>query len=611
MGPNIQKILEFDTSLYRTRAVQKAAYKFGDRLHFHMHTCGADGVEPRRLRITLSLRQDGDLDFLAGEFCNEVLDQELREVVAEETRPLRDILMAQAFSAAALLDAEGDEGDYRQDPKGIRLHGSAASGKRGMSLGNTEYTLLPFQFGRLNTHTNDRRYLLTNFVGEYVVLDRQTLDDFARHRLPAASRAYRALKSRHFLLDAGSEVAIDLLAAKYRTKKAFLADSTSLFMFVTTLRCDHRCTYCQVSRRAKDAAGCDMSRETARRAVDFMFRCPSPHIKVEFQGGESLLNFDIVRYIVELVERRNGEEQRDVAFVLTTNLSAVTRDALSFCAEHGVDISTSLDGPRDLHNASRPCAEGDSYEQAVRGIKAAQDVLGPHRVAALMTATRSSLEHGREIVNEYLQRGFTSIFLRMINPYGYAHNAGDNGSHAYTVDEWLNFYIDTLDYIMQLAAEGVDFREEFTQLIVRKILSPYATGFVDLQSPAGIGISAIVFNYDGDVYCSDEGRMLAEMGDRRFRMGNVLHDSREDIMLDERFVATVEQTMAECVPDCSDCVFRPFCGSDPVRHYRTQGDIVGFKPTSDFCRKNAGVIRHLTTLLEDDPRASEVLKSWV
>ena len=129
MGSDARKTLEFDTGVYRAQAVKKAAYKLADRLHFHIDTCGDEGAEPRRLRITLSLRHDGDLDFLAGEFGNEVLDQELREVVAEETRPLRDILMAQAFSAASLLDEEGDEGDYLQDPKGIRRRGDAPPGK--------------------------------------------------------------------------------------------------------------------------------------------------------------------------------------------------------------------------------------------------------------------------------------------------------------------------------------------------------------------------------------------------------------------------------------------------------------------------------------------------
>jgi uncharacterized protein len=65
------------------------------------------------------------------------------------------------------------------------------------------------------------------------------------------------------------------------------------------------------------------------------------------------------------------------------------------------------------------------------------------------------------------------------------------------------------------------------------------------------------------------------------------------------------------MPMCSDCGFQPYCGSDPIHHYTTQGDIVGFKPTSSFCRKNMEVLRHLFLLLEDDPRASEVLRSWL
>ena len=43
------------------------------------------------------------------------------------------------------------------------------------------------------------------------------------------------------------------------------------------------------------------------------------------------------------------------------------------------------------------------------------------------------------------------------------------------------------------------------------MLTNHTTGFVNLQSPAGIGIAGIVFNYDGDIYASDEGRMAADL----------------------------------------------------------------------------------------------------
>jgi len=69
--------------------------------------------------------------------------------------------------------------------------------------------------------------------------------------------------------------------------------------------------------------------------------------------------------------------------------------------------------------------------------------------------------------------------------------------------------------------------------------------------------------------------------------------------------------MAEAVPMCVDCGFLPYCGSDPVLHHATQGDFVGFKPTSAYCRKNMAVLRHLIGLLEDDPVAARVLRSWV
>lgn len=467
------------------------------------------------------------------------------------------------------------------------------------------YGLLPFRFGRLDGD----RYLLTNFVGEYLCLGRHDFLDFVNHTLSSGSPRYDALKARHFLIDCDSCVAIDLLAAKYRTKQAFLAQSTSLFMFVTTLRCDHSCIYCQVSRRSENAERCDMTIDVADRAIDMMFKSPSQAIKVEFQGGESLLNFGLVRHIVETVERRNEEECRDVEFVLTSNLSALTDEALGFCYDHDVYISTSLDGPRELHNHNRPRLGHDSYEEVVSGIRRVREMLGPHKVSALMTTTRASLPQARAIVDEYVRQGFSSIFLRTVHPYGRA--VGSGLACEYSVNEWLTFYREALDYILELAQGGVAIQEEFSALVLRKMLMPYATGYVDLQSPAGIGIAGIVFNYDGDVYCSDEARMLAEMGDTTFRMGSLLSDTYRDIMLSDSFVKIVSDSMAECVPQCSDCVFLPYCGSDPVRHYRTQGDVIGFKPTSDFCARNRGVITHLVELLEDGGDAAATLRSWI
>jgi His-Xaa-Ser system radical SAM maturase HxsB len=452
------------------------------------------------------------------------------------------------------------------------------------------------------------RHVLTNLAGEYIVLPKATVARLVRHELDMESDVFEELASRHFVMTGDSDAALDLLAVKYRTKQSLLASFTSLFMYVVSLRCDHSCPYCQVSRQSVDRHAYDMKPEVADKAIDFMFRSPSPAIKVEFQGGEPLLNFPLIRRIVERVEERNATEGRDLQFVIATNLAPLTDDILAYCREHEIFISTSLDGPKPLHNLNRPRPGGDSHELAEEGIRRVREALGHDGVSALMTTTAASLPCPEAIVDEYVRLGFSSIFLRPISPYGFAVKTGQ--VRKYTVDEWLDFYRQALAYIIDLNHRGVPFREEYSALILRKMLTPYPTSYVDLQSPAGIGIAGLVFNYDGDIYASDEARMLAETGDRRFRLGNLDADTFEDVMFSDTLVDVLAETMTEGVPMCVDCGFQPYCGSDPVYHHATQGDAVGFKPSSGFCRKNMQVMRHLIGLLEDDERAASILQGW-
>ena len=92
-------------------------------------------------------------------------------------------------------------------------------------------------------------------------------------------------------------------------------------------------------------------------------------------------------------------------FVIATNLAPLTDDILAYCRAHGILISTSLDGPRELHNLNRPRPGGDSHELVEQGIRRVRDALGPDRIAALMTTTAASLSCPREIIDEYVRLG--------------------------------------------------------------------------------------------------------------------------------------------------------------------------------------------------------------
>jgi uncharacterized protein len=295
--------------------------------------------------------------------------------------------------------------------------------------------------------------------------------------------------------------------------------------------------------------------------------------------------------------------------VIATNLSTIGDDMLTCCKRHRIHLSTSPDGPADLHDANRPRPGHDSHQRFRTNLTRARDVLGHDQVSALMTTTPSSLSRVNEIIDEYVSLGFDSVFLRPISPYGFARRTSLD--RAYSAATVLEFYRAGLHYIIDLNRHGTALVESYAQVLLRKMLTPFPVGYVDLQSPAGAATGVLVYNYDGELYASDESRMLAEMGDRSFRLGNLATDEYRDVMTGPRVRAIVENSCLETMPGCSECAFAPYCGADPVFNWATQCDIVGYRPTSEFCKRQIGMFEYLFDLLRDgDPFMRRLLFAW-
>ena len=465
------------------------------------------------------------------------------------------------------------------------------------------WQLLPLRFHRLDADC----VVLTNLVGEHVFVTPDELCAVADGTC-ADQELLARLRAAHLIQVPGETLPAELLAIKLRTRMRRLPDSTGLHIFVVTLRCEHTCRYCQVSRQSAAKSEFDMTEETARRALELAFRSPSPQLKIEFQGGEPLLNFPLVRWITAEAKRMNSDHGKDLAFVIATNLALLDEEVLDFCAEDDVYLSTSLDGPQDLHNGNRRRPGQDSWQQAVAGIRRVQSRLGTDRISALMTTTEASLDRAAEIIDTYAGLGLRGVFLRPISPYGFALRG--RGGANYDVTRWLQFYTAGLDRILELNRQGVPMVEMHASIIAKKMLTNNDPGYVDLTSPAGIGIGALVYNYDGDVYASDEGRMLAEMGDRTFRLGNVHDSSYADIMLSDGLLRPLMESIALSAPMCATCAFEPYCGADPVFHHATAGDFTGHKALSAFCQRNTGLFTLLLRRMRDDPYVGDLMRRW-
>lgn len=471
------------------------------------------------------------------------------------------------------------------------------------------YQILPFRFARFN----DSEYLLTNDVGEYIFLRNDDFEKFINKGLDVKSTVFQDLASKQIATTDNVRDVVNMLATKFRTKKSILREFTTLHMVVPTLRCNSSCIYCQVKRHESSNYSADMTKKTAKNIVKCIFESPSPCIKIEFQGGDPSTDFEEVKYIIEEAEWQNLFKKRDLGFVICTNLTLLNEKMVKYLKKHKCLISTSLDGPKDLHDKNRPLQnkELDHHQLFEHNLKMIRNIWDDNEsVSALMTTSKYSLGRFKEIVDEYVRLGFSSLFFRALNPYGFAKEHKDK--IAYPVEDFVNNFKEGLDYIIEINKRGTFFVEGYSALLLKRILTPFATGFVDLQSPAGVGIAGAIYDYDGSVYVADEGRMMARFKNYYFRLGNVNENTHQEMFNGEKLHSILNESCTECLPGCSECVFQPYCGADPVRNLSEQGDIVGHRPTNEMCKKNKAIIHYLFELLKkNDPEINSIFWSWI
>lgn len=470
------------------------------------------------------------------------------------------------------------------------------------------YSFLPFQFARREHST-----LVTTDSGNFCFLAPADFDFFVHKQLDKTSNTYQTLKSRGFLFDGSLPKVVELEATRYRTKKRYLDDFTSLHMFVLTRRCNQRCVYCHASSLdSEDHSVPDMEIETARQCVDIALSSPSEVIKIEFQGGEPTLNFPVLQEIVLYAEKLNETKGKYLEFVLCTNLHHLPKDYLVFLQEKRIDVSTSLDGPEALHDSCRITTGGrGTHQQFCSNLHRVVEALGPEHVSCLLTIHRGNLPHLDSVIDEYQRLGLSSIFLRSLNPYGFADEKRDRV--AYQTEEFVAAYRNALERIIRLNLEGHYFPEIFATILLTRILTPFSTGFVDLQSPAGVGISGVIYDTSGRVFVSDEARMFyASTGSDFFCLGNVKKDSWAKMFGGEKLREIISQSCIEALPGCAWCVYQPFCGADPVKNYKQYRDLVSYKPSDDFCLRNKAIFGTLFDYLErgDEP-VLDVFWSWI
>lgn len=460
-------------------------------------------------------------------------------------------------------------------------------------------------------------YLITNSSGNWCFLAEY---DF-KNLLAGRNGKIKSKKARHDLAKGGfinlNRKKLAELAGRYLSLNNSFLKGPSLFIMVLTLRCNHRCVYCHAGAEKEKAKGFDMSRQTAKKAVEIIFDSPAKSLGIEFQGGEPLLNWPVLEFIVRYAKRLAREKRKEVKISLVSNLTLLNKEKIKFLLAENIGICRSFDGSKKVHDANRKYLAGSSYGAVIKKtaeikscefLRGKKEMRGKHGIFdAVLTVSRASLPFPKEIVDEYVKRGASHIFIRPLNPLGMG--AKNVQTFGYSAEEYIIFWQKTMDYILSLNIRGKRFIERGSFYMLKKILKGEDPAYLELRSPCGAGIGQIAFDYDGKVYTCDEGRMAAKMGRGDFVLGAV--DDNYESLIDNDVVKTM--CLASCLDNqagCSDCAYKPYCGTCPVINLMEYGTIFPQISNTDRCKIHKAMFDYFFLKARNE-KYRKIFESWL
>ena len=464
-----------------------------------------------------------------------------------------------------------------------------------MSLGERE---LPWRSEALTNH----KFLVTSYFGAWTVLNQKEFHAFQQHAWTPA--LHSKLERAGLVLNKNNSQAV---MQKYVGLNRHLFMRPSLHILNVTNTCNYRCVYCHAGvSQGKEK----MSIETAAKALNFIFDSSGGECTIEFQGGEPLLNWPVVKFVTEQARAMN-KANKPVSITLVSNLSLLDDEKLNFLLDNHVQICTSLDGSAEVHNANRArLGGGTTQEQTVQNIKRVNEAYAARglqfRAGALCTVTKHALEFPKQIVDAYVALGIPIIPLRPL------HNLGDAlktwNDITYSAEEFVVFWKQALDYMLELnkncSKKTVVIFDQTTLNILSKLLLFKDPLYIENMSITGSGRGTLLYNHDGALYSSDEGRMT---GNDLFKIGTV-DESPSNVLSNDDLINTWASSFIDLY--AYNSAFRPWIGLHPVLVYKQFGHPIPRITDSFWYKVLTAQCKHIVELL-CVPETAEMFKNWI
>ena len=323
--------------------------------------------------------------------------------------------------------------------------------------------------------------------------------------------------------------------------------------------CNLNCEYCFASQGKYHGERALMDFETGKKALDFLIaHSGSRHnLEVDFFGGEPLMNWDVVKKLVEYAREQETIHNKNFRFTLTTNGMLLDDDVIDFSNKEMSNVVLSLDGRKEIHDRLRKDYSGKgSYDIIVPKFKEFVKRRGNKSYYMRGTFTHANTDFTNDIFH-MADMGFTELSMEPV--------VCAPTDPAALTEKDLPILFEQYEI---LAKEMIKRQKEGRPFTFYHYMLDLKHGpcIYKRISGCGSGTEYVAVTPSGDIYPCHQF-----VGDKKYLLGNI-YDGITNTEVQNEF----KLCNAYARPDCKDCWAKLYCsGGCAANSYHATGKITG------------------------------------
>lgn len=322
--------------------------------------------------------------------------------------------------------------------------------------------------------------------------------------------------------------------------------------------CNLRCEYCFASTGDFGVGRKLMTEETGKKAVDFLIEQSDgrKNLEMDFFGGEPLMNFEVVKKIVEYARSKEKQHNKNFRFTITTNGLLLDDDKIDYINKEMSNVVLSIDGRKEINDKVRKRVDGSGcYDKIVKSFKKLVEKRDYQNYYVRGTFTKYNLDFADDVVH-LNELGFDQISVEPV--------VSEN-SKAYAITEnELEKVFSEYERLAKIIKEKQNKGEWFNFFHFMLDLDDGPCAIKRLRG-CGCGNEYVAITPDEDIFPCHQF-----VGKDQWKMGN-LSDNTFDVDKKEYFSTANIYNKKQC----SDCWAKFHCsGGCNANNFEYEGDVL-------------------------------------